>query len=245
VLLGYRRADVDAALDAADEQQRVASDELASHATKLDEVERVANRLAERVVERERELKEVRAELAEATRKSALSMEALEALVKELERTGRKPPKEPAAGGGAAAEPAETESGAEAETHTAPPEAGESEPAPTRRFDPAPVTEPDSDPVPAASNGHSTDAAARLFEGCVEVEIGPLGDFSQLVGFEDAAREIDATSEISILRFSDGRATLEMTLNEPVELLSELERRCAMEFRVRDNRDGRIILDVD
>jgi hypothetical protein len=235
---------VDSALDAADERQRVDSEELARSATKLDELERVANRLAERVVERERELKDVRAELAEATRKSALSMEALEALVKELERTGRKPPKEPAAGGGAVAERDETEPG-EGEAQPAQPEADESEHTPTRRFDPAPVAEPDSDPVPAASNGHSASEAARLFEGCVEVEIGPLGDFSQLVGFEDAAREIDATSEISIVRFSDGRATLEMTLDQPVELLFELERRCAMGFRVRDNRDGRIVLDVD
>jgi hypothetical protein len=165
--------------------------------------------------------------------------------VKELERTGRKPPKEPAADGGAAAEPRESESGGEHETDVPLPEAEEDERAPTRRFDPAPATEPDPDPVPAASNGHSAGDAARLFEGCVEVEIGPLGDFSQLVGFEDAAREIDATSEISIVRFSDGRATLEMTLDQPVELLEELERRCAMGFRVRDNRDGRIVLDVD
>jgi hypothetical protein len=213
VLLGYRRADVDAALDAADERDRVATEELASRAAKLDELERVANRLAERVVERERELKEVRAELAEATRKSALSMEALEALVQELER--------------------------------ARPNRFEPAPAQAPESEPAPVDVPESEPVPAASNGHSEEAAARMFEGCVEVEIGPLGDFAQLVGFEDAAREIDATSEISILRFSDGRATLEMTLDEPVELLEELERRCAMGFRVRDNRDGRIVLDVD
>ncbi len=229
---------MDAALDAADERHRVATEELATRAANLDELERVANRLAERVVERERELKDVRAELAEATRKSALSMEALEALVKELEKARRRPPKEPAAGGGAAAVPAEPEPDPEVEQPIA-------ERTPGRRFDPAPTTDPDSEPVPAGSNGHSEEAAARMFQGCVEVEIGPLGDFAQLVGFEDAAREIGATSEISIVRFSDGRATLEMTLDEPVELLEELERRCAMGFRVRDNRDGRIVLDVD
>ena len=36
-----------------------------------------------------------------------------------------------------------------------------------------------------------------------------------------------------------------MTLSEPVELLNELERRCELDFRVRDNRGGRLILDVD
>lgn len=202
------------------------------------------------MVERERELKEVRAELAEATRKSLLSMEALEALVRELERAKGKPPARPAAGGGAAADaPAERDAPDERDAVPAVgPEAEEVEepkvqPTPTRRFEPQPAVEPDSDPVPAASNGHSP--GAEVFEGCVEVEIGPLGDFAQLVGFEDAAREIGATSDISIVRFSDGRATLEVTLAQPVELLAELERRCAMEFRVRDNRDGRIVLDVD
>jgi hypothetical protein len=195
----------------------------------------VANRLAERVVERERELKEVRAELAEATRKSTLSMEALEALVRELERAKGKPPAAPAAGSGAAADaPAEKKPSPEREPA----------PAPARRFEPQPAADPNEDPVPAASNGHSPQAGPELFEGCVELEIGPLGDFAQLVGFEDAARAIDATSEISILRFSGGRATLEVTLAEPVQLLEELERRCAMDFRVRDNRDGRIVLDV-
>ncbi len=207
----------------------------------------MANRLAERVVERERELKEVRAELAEATRKSVLSMEALEALVRELERAKGKPPARPAAGGGAEADaPAEPAPADEREPVPAVgAEVDESSVQPTRRFEPQPATEPESDPVPAASNGHSPDAGAEIFEGCVEVEIGPLGDFAQLVGFEDAAREIDATSDISIVRFSEGRATLEVTLAEPVLLLEELERRCAMEFRVRDNRDGRIVLDVD
>ena len=79
----------------------------------------------------------------------------------------------------------------------------------------------------------------------VEVEIGPLGDFSQLVGFEDAAGQIGATSEISVRRFSEGRATLAMRLDEPVELLRELEQRSPMEFRVRRTDGDRVVLDLD
>ena len=79
----------------------------------------------------------------------------------------------------------------------------------------------------------------------VEVEIGPFADFSQLVGFEDAARSIAATTELSIRRFSAGRATLAMNLKEPVELLRELEERCDLELRIRDQRPGRVVLDVD
>jgi hypothetical protein len=79
----------------------------------------------------------------------------------------------------------------------------------------------------------------------VEVEIGPLADFSQLLGFEDAAEKIDATSEISVRRFSEGRATLSVRLDEPVELLRELEERSPLEFRVRKTDQDRVVLDFD
>lgn len=103
----------------------------------------------------------------------------------------------------------------------------------------------------ASTNGHApaADSAADaelsdLFEGLVKVEIGPLGDFSQLVGFEDAIGRLGA-SEISVERFSEGRATLSMRLDEPVDLLRELEERSPLEFRVRRTAADNLILDVD
>jgi hypothetical protein len=105
------------------------------------------------------------------------------------------------------------------------------------------------EPGVQASNGtdpaNGDRSAAELFEGLVEVEIGPLGDFSQLVGFEDAAGSIDATSEISVQRFSEGRATLSMQLDEPVELLRELEENAPFDFHVRKAAGGRLVLDLD
>jgi hypothetical protein len=97
----------------------------------------------------------------------------------------------------------------------------------------------------AAGDGRERDAADAIFEGLVEVEVGPFEDFSQLVGFEDAAGAIGATSEISVRRFKSGRATLQMRLAEPVELLRELEERTPFGFRVRDQRFDRLVLDVD
>jgi len=97
----------------------------------------------------------------------------------------------------------------------------------------------------ASEPGPIEQAAQNLFEGLVKVEIGPLDDFSQLVGFEDAAGQIDATSDISVERFSEGRATLSMRLDEPVELLRELEERSPLEFRVRRSADDNLILDID
>ncbi len=86
---------------------------------------------------------------------------------------------------------------------------------------------------------------ADVFDGLIEVEVGPLSDFDQLASFEDAANGIGAAEEISVKRFKKGRATLEMQLSEPVALLVELEQRAPFEFTVRDTRNDRVVLDVD
>lgn len=83
------------------------------------------------------------------------------------------------------------------------------------------------------------------FEGEVELEVGPLADFAQLAGFEDAAAGIDGAEEIKVKRLSAGRATVGMHLSEPVELLRELEERAPFEFKVSRTRDDRVVLDVE
>ena len=100
-------------------------------------------------------------------------------------------------------------------------------------------------PANGNGNGHSDVPAEQIFEGLVRVEVGPLGDFSQLVGFEDAAAQIEASDEISVERFSEGRATLAITLAEPVALLRELESRAPVGFHIRETGPERVVLDVD
>ncbi|MFL5833410.1 MAG: hypothetical protein ACJ76B_05470 [Solirubrobacterales bacterium] len=87
-------------------------------------------------------------------------------------------------------------------------------------------------------------ADESLQAGRVKLEVGPLGDFSQLVGFEDAVGQLGA-SEISVERFSEGRATLSMSLDQPVDLLRELEELSSLDFKVRHNAPDNLILDVD
>jgi hypothetical protein len=88
-------------------------------------------------------------------------------------------------------------------------------------------------------------SADGVYAGPIEVEVGPLSDFAQLSGFEDAAAGIDGASEIKVRRFAEGRATFSMRLGEPVELLRELEERAPFEFKVRDTRGDGVVLDVD
>jgi hypothetical protein len=105
--------------------------------------------------------------------------------------------------------------------------------------------ETESPPQIQSPNGKGADEISQeTFEGTIKVEIGPLGDYSQLVGIEDAIGRLGG-SEISIERFSEGRATLKMNLDEPVDLLRELEEHSPLEFKVRRAADDNLVLDVD
>ena len=86
---------------------------------------------------------------------------------------------------------------------------------------------------------------ASVYTGEVEVEVGPLNDFAQLTGFEDAAAGIDGASEIKVKRFSGGRAWVSMNLENPIDLLRELEEKAPFDFVVRDTRRNGVVLDVD
>ena len=237
-LLGYRRDDVDDAIAARDA-------ELAGARERIEELEQVATKLSERVVERERELRELRDELARVHGASDRAVMALTAVTDELAAVRSQARGQATRIRLRALRDAAEVADRVTELARRPAEARE------RLLDALGVAitrlggegEMRAEPT---SNGHDPDAEPEdVFEGLIEVEVGPLSDFSQLVGFEDAANGIGATSEISVKRFAKGRATIEMSLSEPVELLRELEERAPFEFQVRDTREGRVVLDVD
>jgi hypothetical protein len=223
--------------------------ELDAARLRVTQLELVAEELSDRVVGRERELRSVRTKLETARAESERGMRSVIALGEELRairtqargqatRIRMQALREAAELGERVAElasrPAEARERLLEELREAIGRIGHEEGV------------EDAVAVAAGSNGHRDGAAAGdVFAGMVEVEIGPLDDFSKLVGFEDAAGAIGATKEISVKRFAQGRATLEMKLGEPVELLRELEERAPFEFRVRDTRSDRVILDVD
>jgi hypothetical protein len=219
-LFGYRRRDVDEAITERDSALQASEEKLSGaqrlveqreselrssrsvlggRAQRIQELDLVAAKLAERVVERERELRRLREELEKARARS------------------RRRPRMPA-GSGAAQQPVPAGAGHEAD-------------------------DSDSSAV-TVDNGHAERQTSEVFQGLVEVDVGPLGDFSQLLGFEDAAGTIGAMTEISVKRFARGRATLAMRLKHPVELLRELEERAPFDFQVRDVRSDRLILDL-
>jgi hypothetical protein len=201
--------------------------------------------LSERVVERERELRELRDELARVHGESDRAVRALTAVADELTAVRAQARGQATRIRLRALRDATEVADRITELARRPAEARE------RLLDALGVaisrlgSEPEGGIEPS-TNGHDPEAEPDdVFAGLIEVEVGPLSDFSQLVGFEDAASGIGATSEISVKRFAKGRATIEMKLGEPVELLRELEERAPFEFRVRDTREGRVVLDLD
>jgi hypothetical protein len=221
-LLGYRRSEVDAAIATRDQR-------IAQLAPQITEMERELTSVSGMVIERERQVKDLRAELQAANDRHERSLASLETLAVRLEEIQ------------AQARGQATRIRMKALREAVEVSRRVQELAGRLGIDPETLTiEPSSN-----GNGHGEIEPAGLFEGLVRVDIGPLGDFSQLVGFEDAAGQIDATREISVEKFSEGRATLAVRLGEPVALLKELEQRSPLGFTVRQTAGDRLVLDVE
>jgi hypothetical protein len=245
---------VDEALAARDSALAEGAAELAECRRRLEaergriaQLELVCDRLSDRLVTRERELGEVRAKLARLRDDGDRRIRALAGLAAELKDVRRQARGQATRIRLRALRDAAELSDRIAELAKRPPAARErligALVESIRRIGEA-AEAAEREEADGATDDRRPARLAEVFEGLVEVEIGPLADFSQLVGFEDAAKSIAATSEISVKRFSEGRATLAMTLKEPVELLRELEERCDVEFVVRDLRADRLVLDV-
>jgi hypothetical protein len=224
---------------------------IARRETRVGELERVESRLTETVVERERELKDLRTELAEARERGEEGLRSFIAIGRHLDEVRAQARGQATRIRMRALRDALEVTDRFVELGRLPGEPGERilealEGAVRRMMEAGEDPErADEEELAAAANGYQRPEPRELFEGLVQVDVGPLTDFSQLVGFEDAASSIGATQEVSIKRFSDGRATLAMKLKEPVELLRELEERWDLDFQVRDLNADRLVLDVD
>ena len=262
-LLGYRRFEVDAAVSARD--TRIAG--LEGHAATLGERnsaleaqsliqaraiashEADLSSLSAMVIERERTIRDLTERLEEANAihdRSIASLDAVSARLEELQAQARgqatrirmKALREAVEVGKRVQELNDAEAEAEPGIDIAAEAAAIEEAAPTPSVNGS-----------TNGNGHAaidpaTSWEPGLFEGKLRLEIGPLGDFSQLVGFEETVGKIGAT-DISVERFSEGRATFSMNLDEPVDLLRELEALSTIDFKVRHTAPDNLILDVD
>jgi hypothetical protein len=246
-LFGYRRTDVEEAIAARDAQIFGLRAEYERQLAAIDELERETRSLSGMVIEREREIRTLGERLREANEchdRSIASLDAVTARLEELQQQAR----------GQATrirmkalrEAVEVSRRVQAMTDAYPgtgeveSEEGADREAAQPSSEPAPIAEELDEILPLPDQP----APDGLYQGQVRLQIGPLGDFSQLVGFEDAVGRLGA-SEISVERFSEGRATLSMRFDQPTELLRELEQLSALDFKVRHNAPDNLILDLD
>ncbi len=227
-LFGYRRSEVDAAIEDREERianlQEKAADALERWRSAADETasaEREAAGLSGMVIEREREIRVLAEKLKEADQRHERSIASLEAVASHID---------------------EIHSQARGQATRIRMKALREAVDVSRRAQELVDANAEAEAAPDTSNGASN--GRELFEGPLRLEIGPLGDFSQLVGIEDAISRLGA-ADISVERFSEGRATLSMNLEHPIDLLRELEESAPMDFRVRRTADDGLILDID
>jgi hypothetical protein len=218
-LLGYRRDEVDAAMSARD----AAISAVEHHASSADA--ELAS-LSGMVIEREREIRSLTERLREADERHERSIVSLHAVSERLEEIQSQ-----ARGQATRIRMKALREAVEVSRRTQ--ELSEVHESSTNGAEQV---------APASASAEA--ALGQLFEGLIKLEIGPLGDFSQLVGFENAVGRLGA-SEISVERFSEGRATLSMRLDEPVDLLRELEENAPFDFNIRRTADDNLVLDVD
>jgi hypothetical protein len=84
---------------------------------------------------------------------------------------------------------------------------------------------PASAPVPALAVERTHANGSAVFDGRVELQVGPFDDFAALSAFERALGSLPKIEDIYIRRFEDDRATIDVTLQEPASLIDEMKNR--------------------
>jgi pyruvate/2-oxoglutarate dehydrogenase complex dihydrolipoamide acyltransferase (E2) component len=103
-------------------------------------------------------------------------------------------------------------------------------------------------PAPATAAPETSEAESRenaLFEGRVELGVGPFYDIASLGAFERRLASLPGVSEASVRRFEASHAVVDVRLAAPVALVRELRRAAGSDFSVREVASGRILLTFD
>ncbi len=128
--------------------------------------------------------------------------------------------------------------------HTQPADAPPS-PAPPADAPPFPAQPADAPPSPAPPADAPASREETLFEGRVELGVGPFYDIASLSAFERRLASLPHVSEASVRRFEASHAVVDLRLAAPVALVAELRRSADTDFDVREVADGRILLTFD
>jgi hypothetical protein len=106
----------------------------------------------------------------------------------------------------------------------------------------APGAGPGEQPAPARPEPGPEEA---LFEGRVELGVGPFYDIASLGAFEQNVAALPGVSEVAVRRFEASHAVVDLRLAGPVALVGELRRALHMGFSIRQVAEGRMLLTFD
>jgi hypothetical protein len=84
-----------------------------------------------------------------------------------------------------------------------------------------------------------------MFEGRVELGVGPFYDIGSLSHFEQRVAGLEHASDVVVRRFEASHAVLELRLTQPIALVGELRSALDMDFSVREIAGGRLVLSFD
>jgi hypothetical protein len=104
---------------------------------------------------------------------------------------------------------------------------------------------PTADPAPAPPVQAAPSPEDALFEGRVELGVGPFYDIASLSAFERRLASLPNVVEASVRRFEASHAVVDLRLAAPMALVVELRRAMDSDFSVREVADGRILLTFD
>ncbi len=87
-------------------------------------------------------------------------------------------------------------------------------------------------------------AAAPGFHGTVRVDIGPISDFDQLMRLESALVAIDGVAGAQVRRFSAGRANFSLLVDTPTDLASAITAIEGFEPVLREVGQSQLVVDL-
>jgi hypothetical protein len=105
-----------------------------------------------------------------------------------------------------------------------------------------PPPPPVAPPPPAPPRSPYEEA---LFEGHVELGVGPFDDIASLSSFEQRLASLPAASDVLVRRFEASHAVIDVRLATPVALVRELHRVLGVDFSVRQVAGRRVSLTFD
>jgi hypothetical protein len=109
----------------------------------------------------------------------------------------------------------------------------------------SPPTPPPPTPAPEPVAQAASSPEDALFEGRVELGVGPFYDIASLSAFERRLASLPQVTDASVRRFEASHAVVDLRLAAPMALVAELRGAMDSGFSVREVADGRILLTFD